>query len=99
LVYSIELKGKTRNVNTKMSKNCLKCVHFLRQVVFEYSKTGTIINMERVMSCTKLQMKIQPRNSEEKENESIYIPSKCHQGKYFKKSEEINIENIVCRDV
>lgn len=82
-----------------MSKNCLKCVHFLRQVVFEYNKAGTIVNMDRMMICTKLQIKIQPRNSEVKENESLYIHNKCHGGKYFKKSEEINIEKVVCRDV
>ncbi len=82
-----------------MSKNCMKCAHFLRQVVYEYTKSGSIASMRRTMKCTKLNMVIQPRNSEEKSNEEFYIPSICYQGVYFEESPKINVEKVICRDV
>jgi hypothetical protein len=82
-----------------MSKNCLKCAHFLRQVLYQYSKNGSVIDVQQVMKCTKMNMVIQPRNSEEKSNESYYIPSKCYQGKHFTEAIQPNFEKVVCRDV
>jgi hypothetical protein len=46
-----------------------------------------------------MDMVIQLRNSEEKNNESRFISSKCYQGKHFVPAPQINIEKIVCRDV
>ena len=82
-----------------MSKNCRNCAYFLRQVVYQYNKVGTIVDVERTMKCTKLNMVIQPRNSEAKDNESFFISNKCYQAKHFIPSPQINIEKIVCRDV
>jgi hypothetical protein len=82
-----------------MSKNCRNCAHFLTQLVYRYNKNGNIIDVERTMKCLKIDMVIQLKNSEEKNNESRFIPSKCYQGKHFVPTPQINIEKIVCRDV
>ena len=82
-----------------MNRNCLKCTHFLRKVIYQYTKNGSIASIDQVMKCTKLNIIIQPKNSEEKDNESRFIPSKCYQGIYFEEAPKVNVEKIICRDV
>ena len=66
---------------------------------YQYNKNGFIIDLHQTMKCKKLNIIIQPRNSEAKDNESRFISSKCYRGKYFIPAPKINIEKIVCRDV
>ena len=54
------------------SRNCFKCLHFTKSIVFEYSKSGNIESVSRIMKCDKLNLVFQMRNSEEKDNESFF---------------------------
>ncbi len=83
-------------------RNCLKCIHFTKSTVFEYSKNGntkTIQSVSRVLKCDKLNLIFQMRNSEEKDNESLFIKNKCINAKHFVESYEIKPEKVVCVDV
>ncbi len=80
-------------------RNCLTCVHFARNMVYEYNKTGTIVNVSRIMKCNKLNYEFQMKNSEEKDNESVYISSKCDKAKYYQKMEQISPYKVICIDV
>lgn len=80
-------------------KNCLQCIHFLKQNIYHYNKKGVIYDVENVMKCTRLNITILPRKSEEKSNEDTFIPNKCVQAIYFEESPKINIEKVICRDV
>lgn len=67
-----------------MSKNCLKCIHFARKVIYEYTPKGYVSNITSTFHCDKLKLNIPQKLSEEKRNEEFYIPSRCHQGEFFR---------------
>ncbi len=81
------------------SRNCFKCIHFTKSIVFQYSKSGNIESVSRVLKCDKLNLVFQMRNSEEKDNESFFIKNKCYNAKYFVENYEIKPEKVVCVDV
>jgi hypothetical protein len=84
------------------SRNCLKCIHFTKSIVYEYSKNGnnkSIQSVLRILKCDKLNLVFQMRNSEEKDNESLFIKNKCVDAKYFVESYEIKPEKVVWIDV
>ncbi len=85
----------------KMSvRNCLKCKHYFNRVVYEYHKEKKyIVNMYRESGCDKLKILFNQRNSEEKDNESKFVNSKCYQGKYFDETEKFTYSDIVMKEV
>ncbi len=85
-------------------RNCLTCVNFVKQIVYEYNKSGTIVNLSHIMKCDKLNINFQMKNSEEKyDNEGMeerhFISNKCYKAKHYKKIQEISPYNIISKDV
>lgn len=80
-------------------RNCLTCVNFANNMIFEYSKSGTIQNVSRIMKCNKLNFNFQLKNSEEKDNKSRFITNKCYKAKHYQKVENINPYKVICKDV
>jgi hypothetical protein len=87
-----------------MSKNCLECTYFLRQVIYRYNGRGSVIGIQQTMKCTKFDMIIEQKNCQEKNNK--IIPNYNCEGRYFveelyKPNIELpkaNFEKIVYRD-
>ncbi len=80
-------------------RNCLTCLHFARNMVYEYNKVGTIVNVSRIMKCNKLNIEFKMKNSEEKDNESKFIPNKCYKAKHYQQVEQISPYKVICVDV
>jgi hypothetical protein len=84
-------------------RNCLTCVNFANNMIFEYSKSGTIQNVSRIMKCNKLNLEFQLKNSEEKYTNEVgelhFITNKCYKAKHYQKVEQINPYKVICKDV
>ncbi len=83
-----------------MVKNCLQCVHFTRKIFYEYSKNNAIYTANVDYFCNKLNLIINLKKSDEKNNEMKMIPNKCENGKHFEEIKKFDISrNIIWKDV
>ncbi len=80
-------------------KNCRMCIHFVRRTHFVYDNYGTVKTIKNVIKCDKMNIPIELKRSEEKSNEDVFIPNKCKNARHFKKLPDINIHDIVLRDL
>lgn len=81
-------------------RNCLTCINFMNNMVYEYSKSGNIVNVSRIMKCNKLNLNFQLKNSKEKDMEELrFITNKCYKAKLYQKIKQINPYEVICVDV
>ena len=86
----------------RTTQNCLKCVHFVRQIVYDRATNGQVANIYRVQKCNRLGIQLSGTLSEEKtayHGNPQFVASICSGGRHFLPQKEIRIETIVMKEV
>lgn len=91
---------------SRVTQNCLKCVHFVRQIVYDRTDKagalGQVSNIYRVQKCNRLGIQLSGTLSEEKSanhGTPQFIASICSGGRHFVPQKEIRVETIVMKEV
>jgi hypothetical protein len=89
-------------MSPRITQNCLKCVHFVRQIVYDRAANGTVSNIYRVQRCNRLNLQLSGTLSEEKSanhGTPQFVASICSGGRHFVPQKEIRVETIVMKEV
>ncbi len=89
-------------MSSKITKNCLKCVHYARQIVYDRGANAEITNIYRVQKCNRLDIQMSGTLSEEKRTNRgnpQFVASICSDGRHFVPKRDISIETVVSREI